>query len=479
MIFEELLKSCAANNINVCSDSRKVEKGDIFVAISGTNEDGAKYIPKALELGASYIVCSEKVAIDIDCDSSKIVIYNESREALWKLAQARFHTSDLPIKIIGVTGTNGKTTCSYLLEKLYQENGYKVGVIGTVSYRWPGYSEPAALTTPDSLQIHSMLSQMYKAGVNAVIMEVSSHSLAQKRVDGISFNSVGFTNLTQDHLDFHKDMNDYFKIKARLFNELAKNSFKVINVDDKWGQKLFEMNPDAFTYGLNTNLSSKKSLKSKVISSGTQGSSLEMTFNGNTWNIDTPLVGEFNVYNLLCAQALALASGMSEKELMPLAKFSGVPGRLEKIVNKDNLNVFVDYAHTPDALINVLNALRGVGFEKIVTVFGCGGNRDKTKRPLMGQAVAELSDIAVLTSDNPRFEDPEAIINDVLPGLSNAKKVIVEKDRRLATEKALSLISKNDALLIAGKGHEDYQIINGVKHHYSDQEVVRELLQCI
>lgn len=479
--FAALLDECGRGGIEVRADSRQVGSSDIFVAVPGVKEDGARFIPAAVEAGAKVIVCaarSEEAAAAASA-GCRVVYHADPREALWRLAQARWHTDTLPIRIVGVTGTNGKTTCTYLLERLFAQAGHKLGVMGTVSYRWPGHNEAAPLTTPDVLSVHAMLAAMARDGVDVAVMEVSSHAIDQQRVCGVPFSGAAFTNLTQDHLDYHQGMESYFQAKARLFLELPRaDKAMAVNADDAWGRRLLELCPTALSFGLQKGAPNRRHLWGELLSSTTEGCHLRMSLEDMRWDLRSPLVGAFNASNLLAVQAVALEMGIEPEAFKALESFTGVSGRLERVDNPQGLSVFVDYAHTPDALENVLKALREAGFKRIVTVFGCGGNRDRTKRPIMGEAVARWSDVAVLTSDNPRFEDPEAILNDVLPGLATAKEVVVEVDRRAATSKALSMLGKNDALLIAGKGHEDYQIIQGVKHHYSDQEVVREILQC-
>ena len=478
--FAALLEQCRRGGLEVRVDSRQVRPGDVFVAVPGVREDGARFIPAAVAAGAAVIVCRPGAAEGAACPAGcRVVRHSDPREALWRLAEARWHTGELPIRIVGVTGTNGKTTCSYLLERLFADAGHKLGVIGTVGYRWPGHNEAAPLTTPDALSVHSMLARMAGAGVDVAVMEVSSHAIDQQRVCGVPFSGAAFTNLTQDHLDYHKDMESYFKVKARLFLELPRpDKAMAVNADDPWGRRLLELCPAALSFGLQKGALNKRHLWGELLSAGTEGCHLRMHLDDRQWELRSPLVGAFNASNLLAVQAVALEMGLEPAAFRALERFTGVCGRLERIENPQGFNVFVDYAHTPDALENVLKALRGAGFRRIVTVFGCGGNRDRSKRPLMGAAVARWSDVAVLTSDNPRFEEPEAILEDVLPGLTEAKEVVVDVDRRQATIRALNMLGREDALLIAGKGHEDYQIVNGVKHHYSDQEVVREFFHC-
>ncbi len=534
MQFDVLMRivreRASERSFSVVADSRKVKSGDIFVAIRGNSADGGQFIEAAIKAGASYIVChNEDVVPTTDTDTENtdphtgtvtVVRHESTRTALWQLAEAyydtrvRFHEQG--IRIVGITGTNGKTTTSYVLEHLFASTGKRVAVLGTVSYRWvradgSRYEEVAPLTTPDALVVHDMLSRMADDGVDIVLMEVSSHALEQERVGGLDFSGAIFTNLTQDHLDFHGDMEQYFAAKARLFTGLPlREKVMAVNVDDAYGQRLVKVCPSAVGFTLTPKQAPEKAatqatqghlsksasassplcpshiargaVHGTVRSMSPAGMHLHMQWGDASWDLHSPLVGEFNASNLLAAQALALSMGCTVEQMQHLASFGGVCGRLERVVA--GKNVFVDYAHTPDALVNVLQSLRSAGFAKIIAVFGCGGNRDRTKRPLMGEAVAKYADVAVLTSDNPRFEDPQAIIDDVLPGVQGAASLYVEVDRRAATQRALALLAQESAksgvadvaVLIAGKGHEDYQIIEGVKHPYSDQETVRELL---
>ncbi len=488
----ELVAKATKNNcpVEITADSRTVTKGAVFVAIPGTTAHGNTFIEAALDAGAAFIIYEDAIPMDAPpmVRAAKLnvpmIASTDARKALWQLAMARYETHNLAqrgIRVIGITGTNGKTTTAYVLEHLFTALGYKVGVMGTVSYRWPGHEQVAPLTTPDSVRIHAMLNAMIHAQVNVVIMEVSSHALEQDRVGGIEFSAAIFSNLTQDHLDYHSDMQNYFAAKAKLF--LASpvlHKVMAINVDDAWGRILMEQCSDALAFGLEAR-SYEKYLHGEILSMSTQGLHMQMRWKESIWQLQSPLVGAFNASNLLAVQGIALGLGVEPLQLQALENFYGVCGRLERVDNVKKFAAFVDYAHTPDALVNVLKALRGTGFTKIITVFGCGGDRDRTKRPLMGEAVAMGSDVAVLTSDNPRNEDPQAIINDVLPGLKEREglEILVEVDRRTATYTALQLLCQeeyaNAAVLIAGKGHEDYQIIQGVKHPYSDQKTVQEI----
>lgn len=482
LTFDSLVQKVRTHHTDIHVDSRCVSAGCVFVAVPGTQEDGTKFIPQAVQAGASVIVC-QQLSPDFLANlpaQTTCVLHDDPRAALWHLAQARYGTDALHMKVVGITGTNGKTTMSYLLEQVFGALGRKVGILGTVSYRWPGFVQDAPLTTPDTLSLHRMLAQMQADGVDIAILEMSSHALEQQRAGGIVFDGAIFSNLTQDHLDFHKDMESYFQAKARLFTDLPHlNKAVAINVDDAYGRRLLALCPQGVGFGLGAEqVPGQRCLQGRMLASSAAGVHLQMHLDDQHWELRSPLVGAFNASNLLAVQALCLELGLQVQDVQSLENFYGVSGRLERIANPRALDVFVDYAHTPDALVNVLKALRGAGFERIITLFGCGGNRDRSKRPCMGEAVAQWSDVAVLTSDNPRFEKPEDIIADVLPGLSKAKEVLVESDRRTATQVALNMLRPGDALLVAGKGHEEYQLIEGVKHPYSDQQTIRELLKC-
>ncbi len=475
--FEELVKHMKAQNLGLCADSRKVEANDIFIALSGTTNDGEKYINDAIKKGVKYIL-----AKDFTSDEKDIYVHSceNSFKTMVELAKLKYDTMDFGLNIVGITGTNGKTTTTYLLEHLFKSKGRSVGVLGTIKYRWQNYSEDAPLTTPDTLSLHAMLGAMKKAKVQDVFMEVSSHALEQNRVAGISFNGAVFANLTQDHLDYHKTMENYFKSKAKLFNNLAPTGVSAICADDDFGKKLLVKHKESIAYGINRTDEYKKYLWAEIIENTPQGLHLKLDYNGDVFEIKTPLVGEYNARNILAACAIGLGHGFNVEDLQCFSTFNGVDGRLERIGNDPKLNIFVDYAHTGDALVNVLSTLRDAGFTKIITVFGCGGNRDRAKRPLMGEAVAKYSDVAVLTSDNPRHENPLDIIEDVKAGLTEAKHVIIEENRKIAIEKAFNVLkeynSEKAALLIAGKGHEQTQQVGDIKYAFSDQIVAKELL---
>lgn len=475
--------------------SGKVRQGDIFVLLPPSApgaKGGADFAADALAAGATALVLSpedlEKIRPLVSSYAGpglEIAVTPDPRGALGALAASYYGTHNSPVKLLGVTGTNGKTTSAYLLEALLQSAGQRVGIIGTVSYRWPGESIPAPLTTPGCLELHGLLARMRKAGVESAIMEVSSHALDQQRVAGLSFSGALFTNLTQDHLDYHADMESYFQAKSRLFAEPGDGGVPftgkatAVNTDDPYGNRLYGETLHRagrhVAYGLEANGSAASDfLHGRVLGMGPEGINLAHSFNGKSWEFRSPLVGAFNAMNLLGVQALALGLGMEPADMRGLKDFNGVPGRLERVPNNVGLDAFVDYAHTPDALIKAINALKDSGFKRVITVFGCGGNRDRRKRPLMGEAVCRYSDVAVLTSDNPREEEPGAIMRDVLPGMKDCGEFHQWVDRREATRNAVKLMQPGDALLVAGKGHEDYQIIGREKIYYSDQAVLRE-----
>lgn len=474
------------NAPELCIDSRAVQAGDAFVALPScvpNGVSGCEFIEAAIAKGAAYIVCPDTLNLAPFADKAvQFCALPNPRAALGELAACRYGTSALPFALIGITGTNGKTTSTYLLEHLFSRAGFSCGVIGTISTRWQGYTHTASMTTPDSVSLHKMFAQMRDAGTTHAFMEVSSHALDQHRVAALPFTGALLTNVTQDHLDYHTSIKNYFAAKSRLFTELPNNDKTcVINADDAWGQKLLAQLPDAIGFSLHGVTAGKnRMIYGQILENGTDGLHLAMNFAGQKWDLRSPLVGAFNAANLVGAQMMALSHGLSVDNLQTLRDFMGVSGRMERIPNAQGLDIFVDYAHTPDALMNVLTTLRTAGFKRIISVFGCGGNRDRTKRPLMGAVVQKYADAAVLTSDNPRHENPQAIMDEVRQGLGGSEGCLKEcaesVDRKCAIEKALSMMQKGDALLVAGKGHEDYQIIGDTKIHFSDQEIIRAAL---
>ncbi|EPR44453.1 UDP-N-acetylmuramoyl-L-alanyl-D-glutamate--2,6-diaminopimelate ligase [Desulfovibrio sp. X2] len=463
----------------VWTHSGKVRPGDVFVAVPGAKVDGAVFIPQALERGAAFVVARNAEGWPANA-KAELVLHPDPARALGELAAAYFRTRAHPFKLVGVTGTNGKTTTAYLVEYLMHANGRRVGVLGTINYRWPGVVLESQLTTPDCWKTHELLANMARAKVEAAVMEVSSHALDQARVAGLLYDVAVMTNLTQDHLDYHGTMENYLAAKSRLFSEYsAPGRTAVLNWDDPSCLMLLRSIPGAVGYGLTQPPEGDfRALNGRLVSSSAAGMELEIMWEDRTIHISSPLVGRHNAQNILAAIGAGLGLGLPLKAMRVLNDFYGVPGRLERVPNPKGLNVFVDYAHTPDALENVLSAVKSLRPKKLVVVFGCGGDRDRTKRPLMGHAVASWADVAVLTSDNPRNEDPFRIMDDVRPGLAGAAQVVEEVDRREAIRVALEGLGPEDVCVIAGKGHEMYQQIGELKFPFNDAQVVREVLEC-
>lgn len=492
LCLNELLTRVKSEKIAVASHSGKVTSGGIFVVLPAavperliaTTPGGEQYLSQAAALNPAYIVIEERLVQLAQSLAPHVTIVpcSCSRDALGQLAAAYYDTDTQCPAILGITGTNGKTTETYLLEHIFKAQGQATGILGTVEYRWPGYHKASDLTTPGCLELHALFANMAQAGTTLACMEVSSHAIDQKRVAGLNFSGALITNLTQDHLDYHADLQEYFDTKAKLFRPLTQNGLPyenkigAVNADDRWCRQLLKENKQLIGYGITeSSVGGTRHLFGEILGMTPQGIHLKMRYEGREWELRSPLVGGFNAMNLLGVQALGLAYGMDEGAFACLESFNGVPGRMERVANGKHLNIFVDYAHTPDALEKAQLALHEAGFNRLITLFGCGGNRDKTKRPLMGQAVAKHAHVAVLTSDNPRKEDPEAIMQDVLPGLAQCKEVHCQADRRLALAEAIAMLGPKDALLVAGKGHEPYQIIGETKHPFSDQQIIQEL----
>ena len=482
--WNELL-ALVGRGLMVRTDSREVRPGEVFVLMPMAGERSGAFLAQALGNGAAWIVAGPGVALPQEPSyepEARLMTVPDAADALGQLAAKYFRTHRQAMQVVAITGTNGKTTITYLLEGLLAAAGRKVGVLGTVSYRWPGACIEANLTTPGCWRLHELFARMSADGVDTVVMETSSHALHQKRVAGLEFNAAVLINLTQDHLDYHGDFEGYYQAKKLLFTGYpCTDKFKAANADDPYGQRLLSELPEAvgFTLAGTAAPAGNRMLHGTMTSCTGKGVSLRMEFEGRCWTLDSGLVGAHNASNLMAAQAVGLGLGLNATDMQALSPFTGVPGRLERVANDQGLDIFVDYAHTPDALINVLRALRALDFTRVLTVFGCGGDRDRTKRPLMGQAVAGLSDVAILTSDNPRHEDPLAIMADVRPGLQNGLAsnatnltIIEEPDRYTALCLAIAQLRPGDALLVAGKGHESYQQIGDVKHPFSDVEAV-------
>ena len=456
-------------------DSRRIENGHLFVAIKGTQTDGHRFIPKAIELGAKAVLCEDLPDEDTIKNSSVTYVQVAStEEAVGPVATVFYGEPSLKLKLVGVTGTNGKTTIATLLYNMFRKFGHKCGLLSTVCNYIEGEAVPADHTTPDPIELNKLLHQMVEAGCEYAFMECSSHAIAQKRIGGLTFAGGLFTNLTRDHLDYHKTFENYRDAKKAFFDGLSKDAFAITNADDKNGAVMVQ-NCKAKIKTYSTR--SMADFRARIIECHFEGMYLEI----DGREVGVQFIGKFNVSNLFAVYGAAIMLGKKPEDILViLSTLKSVAGRLEPIRSEEGVTAVVDYAHTPDALENVLNAihevLEGKGGQ-VITVCGAGGNRDKGKRPLMAQEAVKQSDRVIITSDNPRFEEPQDIINDMLAGLDQKqmKKVVSIVDRKEAIKTACMLAQKGDVILIAGKGHEDYQEIKGVKHHFDDREVVREI----
>jgi len=453
-------------------DSRKIEKGHLFVAMKGTQTDGHKFIPKALELGATAVLCEDLP--EEKADGVTYVQVDSTESAVGPVATVFFGEPSTKLKLVGVTGTNGKTTIATLLYNMFRKFGHKCGLLSTVCNYIEDEVIPADHTTPDPIELNRLLHQMVEAGCEYAFMECSSHAIAQQRIGGLKFTGGLFTNLTRDHLDYHKTFENYRDAKKAFFDGLSKDAFAITNADDKNGSVMVQnCKAKVKTYSTRT----MADFRARIIECHFEGMYLEI----DGREVGVQFIGKFNVSNLLAVYGAAIMLGKKPEDILViLSTLKSVAGRLEPIRSKEGVTAIVDYAHTPDALENVLNAIHEVLEGKsgqIITVCGAGGNRDKGKRPLMAQEAAKQSDRVIITSDNPRFEEPQDIINDMLAGLNaqQMKKTISITDRKEAIRTACMMAQKGDVILIAGKGHEDYQEIKGVKHHFDDREVVREI----
>jgi len=454
------------------SDSRKVEQGFLFVATCGTQCDGHDFIPAAITKGAIAVIC-EKMPEQKNPDVIYIKVKN-ANDTLGCVASAWFDFPSSKLKLVGITGTNGKTTVATLLYQLFMRLGYKTGLLSTVCNYVNEEKVTATHTTPDPISLNALLADMVKSGCQYAFMEVSSHAVEQRRIAGLEFAGGVFTNLTRDHLDYHQTFANYLKAKKRFFDDLSEKAFALTNSDDKNGLVMLQ-NTKAKKYTYSAR--GLADFKVKVLEDNFDGMLLEI----NGKEIVVPFIGRFNAMNLLAVFGAAVLLGQEEYEvLINLSALHSVSGRFEVILSPSGFRAIVDYAHTPDALSNVIDTINEIreGAGKLITVVGCGGNRDKGKRPVMAQEAANGSDQVILTSDNPRNEDPQEIINDMLAGLDviQKRKVIAIPDRYQAIKTACMLAQRGDVILVAGKGHEDYQEINGVKHHFDDKEVISDVM---
>ena len=484
MTLEQLLESIPVLGIagstdveieGIAYDSRQIKPGWLFVAVPGLKTDGSEYITDALSRGAGVVVSENE--LDLGALVTHVQV-PQARCALAQMANAFHGDLSRKMKIIGVTGTNGKTTTAYMIHDLLRDGGFMPGLLGTVAYEIGDHSFPASRTTPEAPDIHALFHKMQEVGCDSAVMEVSSHAIALQRIHGIDFAISVFTNLTQDHLDYHRDMDTYFNVKAKLFMARGEAEHRpvVINIDDPWGRMLIKderVEAEVVTYGFGEEAM-------------VRASDATVKANGTRFLVHTPwgeakiqlqLLGRFNIHNALAAISVGGLSGISLGVMtQSLAHIASIPGRLEQVPNRRHKQVFVDYAHTDDALRNVLGTLREICNGKLMVVFGCGGNRDRGKRKLMGQVAAALADFSIITSDNPRNEEPGAIVADIMEGFSGQESFEVVLDRRDAITAGIQRMGRKDILLVAGKGHERYQESKGTIVPFDDRETIREIL---
>lgn len=473
--LEEIIGTTNLAISSVVFDSRKIKKDSLFVAIKGVSVDGHEYIAKAIENGAVAILC-EELPEHIHDHITYVKVLDTS-ESLGYIACNFYDNPSEKLKLVGITGTNGKTTSVTLLFNLFRNLGYKVGLLSTVENKINNEIIPSTHTTPDAISLNELLHKMVEAGCQYAFMEVSSHAVVQHRITGLKFTGAGFTNITHDHLDYHKTFEEYIKAKKKFFDQLSDNAFAITNKDDKNGMVMLQnCKAKKYSYGLKT----VADYKCKIV---------ENHLNGLLLNIDNQelwvkLIGAFNAYNATLVYAVSqLLKQDKTQVLTALSNLNSVEGRFQYVKSKNDIIAIVDYAHTPDALKNVLETIKDVrtGNEKIITVVGCGGDRDSAKRPIMAHIACEHSDKVILTSDNPRSEDPEVILSQMQEGLTpnDIKKTLKITDRKEAIKTACSFAQKGDILLIAGKGHEKYQEIKGVKHPFDDFKIVKELFELL
>jgi len=458
---------------SVSCDSRTVKQGGLFVAIKGVRQDGIDYVDEAIARGAIVVAVDNNQFMDILNKNICVLKVDDTRRFLADTAKRIYDFPSEKVQCFGITGTNGKTTISYLIESIFKTAGQRCGVIGTVNCRYGEHVVPIENTTPNIVDICRYLMDMSKNGFSHCAMEVSSHALDQGRVFGVDFKVGIFTNLTQDHLDYHHSMESYFLAKSKLFSSLSADSFAIVNVDDFWGQKIIERtDAKIISYGIHN----KADVMALNIEPTLVGSRFVLKLGKDEAELETTLIGEHNIYNILAAAATSYYAGVKFEDIQAgIEYFNHVPGRLEPVIRGQDFFAFVDYAHTEDALKNVLKSLRVVSQGKLIVVFGCGGDRDKTKRVKMGSTVSALADFAIITNDNPRSENPDDIAHKIASGFEHDRYQII-LDRRQAIQKAFSMAEKNDVVLIAGKGHENYQILKHKTIRFDDRQVARECL---
>jgi UDP-N-acetylmuramoyl-L-alanyl-D-glutamate--2,6-diaminopimelate ligase len=479
MKFDDLLKLVRSTNaLRVCDDSRHVGPGDIFVAVKGTSADGHDFIQHVINKGAKYIVCqSPYTSHEPQATGHEIITVPDSSLALAVLAQAANGDPAGKLSNLAVTGTKGKTTVTFLVRSCFQTAGQKCGLIGTVIYDTGIDVTPAPLTTPDCLTIAKAQSQMLKAGAKYMVIEASSHALDQNRVAAINFKAAAFTNLTGDHLDYHKTTENYLAAKSKLFAPLSPDATAVLNKQSPYSKEIAAITKAKILWFA---VDEDADLSARIHSIDDSGTAFTLSYQGQSVHIKTPLLGRFNVANHLAAAGLCLSAGLDLATVARgLAALDAIPGRLENIKSDAPFTVLVDFAHTDDALDNVLSTLKPLCKARLIVIFGCGGDRDKTKRPRMAKVVEKYADLGIVTSDNPRTENPDDIISQVVAGFKDpgSPKIKIEPDRRKAIALAIESAKKNDVVIIAGKGHENYQIIGKQKFPFSDQQIALDLLK--
>lgn len=475
MTFTQLLALVQAEGITVTADSRKVAAGGVFVAICGTQQDGHDYIDQARSAGAQYIVAEKDIA------GNDVIMVKDSAAALGLLAQASMGNPNAELTNLAVTGTNGKTTVAYMVRSVIQAAGSRCGLIGTIEYDNGRIARPAPLTTPDAVTIAAAARDMVRNDVGYMMIEASSHALSQQRLAGINFTAAAFTNLTGDHLDYHENEDNYLDAKARLFTGLPPHGLAILNIESEAAHTIAELIEPAIRilwYGIERDVD----ISARVHRVDAAGSEFSIVFNNYSEKVHCRLPGRHNIQNCLAAAGLCLACGFQLDVIARgLSGLTTVPGRLQQvesdIAEKRGIRIFIDYAHTDDALKNVLLTLQPLCHGRLIVMFGCGGDRDGTKRPRMAAVAQELADIVVVTSDNPRTEDPNRIIHDITAGINKDRSHFVEPDRAKAIELAIRCAEADDIVLLAGKGHEDYQIIGTEKRHFSDYEQALAVLE--
>jgi UDP-N-acetylmuramoyl-L-alanyl-D-glutamate--2,6-diaminopimelate ligase len=482
MQFKELLKIFKSNKKpKICTDSRLVKKGDCFIAIKGTKYNGHNFLNNLVDKKPGYIV-SEMFC---NAEDAELIIVNDTADALAKLAHTAAANPCRKLINLAVTGTNGKTTVAAITRNIINTTGQKAGLIGTIEYNDAEKNEPASLTTPDPIKIANLAARMVKNGAKYMVTEASSHALAQKRLNAIKFRAAAFTNITGDHLDYHKTQEQYLAAKKSLFENLDTDAFAIINRQSDAAQKIANATKAKIIYYAiekpeTENKTDPHEITAKIIETSADKTTINIKYAGQAARITTPLIGKHNVSNILAATGLCLAAGLSFQQITKaLANIEPIPGRLQQVPSKAKFNVLIDYAHTDDALENVLQTLQPICNGKLTLVFGCGGNRDRSKRQRMAKVAQKLADKIIVTSDNPRYEKPENIIDDIKKGFSpkGLKKTTFETDRKTAIETAIKNANPQDVILIAGKGHETYQIIGKKRIKFSDSETARKILK--